>query len=91
MLEDIKKNIEKLVALYENEKQARIALTEELEKAKSDIETYRQQIYDLERQVDNLKLTEAFTIPSDGDTSVAKERIDKLIREIDKCISLLEK
>ena len=40
--------------------------------------------------MDNLKLTEAFTSPSGGN-AVAKERIDKLIREIDKCIALLER
>ena len=36
----------------------------------------------------NLHLSEAFGVAGDG--SAAKEKIEKLIKEIDKCISLLE-
>ena len=71
MLEGIKNNIEKLIALYENEKSC------------------LRRIEDLEHQVDNLRLTEAFMAPA-GSDSGAKEKIDRLIKEIDKCISLME-
>ena len=57
MLEDIKKNIERLIALYENEKRQREKLVLELERREAEIEDCRKQIADLERQVDNLKLT----------------------------------
>lgn len=90
MLEDIKKDIERLIALYEGERQKRLNLMSELEKSKAENESYRKQITDLERQVDNLRLTEAFT-SSSGNDSGAKDKIEKLIREIDKCISLLGK
>jgi len=90
MLEDIKKNIEKFIALYEGEHQARKSLEAELEGSKSLCETYRKQIAELQREVDNLKLTEAFTAPA-GSNPAAKEKIEKLIREIDKCITLLER
>ena len=43
----------------------------------------------MEHQVDNLRLTEAFMAPA-GSDSGAKEKIDRLIKEIDKCISLME-
>lgn len=39
-------------------------------------------------KVDNLHLSEAFGVAGDG--SAAKEKIERLIKEIDKCISLLE-
>ena len=87
MLEDIKKDIERLIALYESERQEKSVLKSELERSKAENESYRKQITDLERQVDNLRLTEAFT-SSAGDASGAKDKIDKLLREIDKCISL---
>lgn len=90
MLENIKNNIERLIALYEGERQERLRLAGELDKSRGEIDAYKKQISELERQVDNLKLTEAFTSPSGGN-AVAKERIDKLIREIDKCIALLER
>ena len=90
MLEDIKKNIERLIALYENEKRQREKLVLELESREAEIEDCRKQIADLERQVDNLKLTEAFLAPAGSDSS-AREKIDRMITSIDRCISLLEK
>ena len=90
MFEDIKKSFEKLVALYESERGQRMRLQKELESAKAENAAYKERIIDLERQVDNHKLTEAFT-SSSGDNSAAKEKIEKLIKEMDRCISLLEK
>ena len=90
MLEYIKKNIERLIALYENEKRQREKLVLELERREAEIEDCRKQIADLERQVDNLKLTEAFLAPAGSDSS-AREKIDRMITSIDRCISLLEK
>ena len=43
---------------------------------------------DLNQQIDNLELMRAFQAA--GDPEEAKERIARLIREIDKCIKLLE-
>lgn len=90
MLDGIKNNIEKLIALYEDQAQENKRLRAELEKSKAENSTYLKKITDLEREVDNLKLTGAFTASS-GDNSEAKEKIEKLIREMDRCISLLEK
>ena len=90
MLEDIKKNIERLIALDENERRQREKLVLELERKEAEIEDCRKQIADLERQVDNLKLTEAFLAPAGSDSS-AREKIDRMITSIDRCISLLEK
>ena len=90
MLEDIRKNIERLIALYEGERQQKERLALELRQRDEEIDSYKKQIADLERQVDNLKLTEAFTAPA-GSGDAAKEKIDRLITEIDRCISLLEK
>ena len=90
MLEDIRKNIERLIALYEGERQQKERLVLELQQRDEEIDSYKKQIADLERQVDNLKLTEAFTAPA-GSGDAAKEKIDRLITEIDRCISLLEK
>ncbi len=90
MLEDIKKNIERLIALYEGEKQEKSNLLLRLNESEAKNETYRKQITDLEREVDNLKLAEAFAASSDNN-SEAKEKVEKLIREINKCISLLSR
>jgi phage shock protein A len=90
MLEDIQKNFERVIALYEGEREANAGLRTKLAAIEASNDTYRKQIAELERQVENLKLAEAFLTPT-GSSDSAKERIDKLIKEINKCISLLEK
>ena len=88
MLEGIKENINKLISLYENEKTERKKLQDSLAKSEVENEAFRKQIKELEDQIANLKLTRAFQASS-GNNSDAKEKIDKLIREIDRCISLI--
>jgi len=88
MLENLRKEIEKLISLYEEEKTERIRLQGLLAESRAENESCRKQIGDLEQQVNNLQLSEAFGAV--GDKAAAKEKIEKLIKEIDKCVSLLE-
>lgn len=90
MLEELKANFESLVSLYEKEKGKNEVLSTRLSESEAACESYKKQISELERKVENLNLTEAFMSPGDS-SAAAKEKIEKLIREIDKCISLLEK
>lgn len=89
MLELLKQRIGRLVAAYESEKVERERLQAELQEASMRNDTYRKQIKELERQIDNLKLAEAFRSAEGGDAE-ARKKIDRLIREIDRCIALLE-
>ena len=90
MLEDIKKNIDKLIALFEGATAENESLREALEKSEAANKTAKQRITDLEKQLDDLRLSQAFAATSDEDGQ-AKAKLDKLIREIDRCIGLLEK
>ena len=89
MLDDIKQKIGHLIAAYEKERMERIQLQEALQQAQNQNKTYEMQITELERQIDNLKLTQAFTA-NGSDNEQARKRIDKLVKEIDKCIKLME-
>ncbi len=88
MLETVKEKIKRLIAAYESEKAARQRLESELEQSQKQNESYRKQIIELERQIDNLKLTEAFK--AGGNNPEAKKKIDSLMKEIDRCIALME-
>ena len=88
MLDTIKQSIRQLIAAYEKERMERIRLQAELEESRTQNEACRKQITELERQIDNLKLTEAFK--ATGESPEARKKIDGLIREIDRCISLME-
>lgn len=89
MLETIRQKIIRLIASYEKEKNERIRLQDELEKLRVQNETYRKQITELERQIDNLKLTEAIKGNAINGTE-AKKKVDSLLKEIDRCIKLIE-
>ncbi len=89
MLENIKNNIERLIAAYESVKYENGTLKDELEQSRTQIEDCRKQIIELERQIDNLKLTSAF-LGDSGSNTEAKSKVEKMIKEIDKCISLME-
>ena len=89
MLETGKQKITRLIAAYETEKTERTRLSSELEQSKILNEIYRKRISELERQIDNLKLTEAF-MGTGTDNSQAKNKIDSIIKEIDRCIALIQ-
>ena len=89
MLETVKSDIERLIAVYEREKAKNALLSSELEESRKKIEHYTKQIEELSNQIESLKLQTAFT-GSSSDTEAAKKKVEKLIREIDKCISLME-
>ena len=88
MLDSIKQKITQLIAAYESEKSECIRLRQELEQSKQQNEAYAKQIIELEREIDNKKLAGAFM--TGNDNAESKKKIDKLIKEIDKCISLME-
>ncbi len=88
MFEEVKAYATKLIALYEGEKARADQLQLELSKSKAETETCKKQIAELNRQIDNQRLTNAFM--AEGGNPEAKQRLTKLIAEIDKCIALLE-
>ena len=89
MLDNVRKSIQNLIALYEAEKAEAARLRAALAESNGAKESYRKRITELEEQIDNLKLTAAFTNGGSGDTG-AREKIERMIREIDRCISIIE-
>ena len=88
MLEDVRTYVNRLIALYEGEKKRAADAEELLAASKGELESCKKKIADLNRQIDNQRLTSAFA--AEGGNPEAKRRLTKLIAEIDKCIELLE-
>ena len=87
MLEAIKQNIKRLIAAYESEKAECERLRSALEQMAEKNKAYEKQIIELERQIDNQRLAGAFL---NGNNAESRKKIDRLIKEIDKCITLME-
>ena len=89
MINKLKERIQQLISAYETEREQRIKLEAELDRLKTQNEAYGEQITELERTIDNLKLADAFK-SGNTDNAEARKKIDRLIKEIDKCITLME-
>ena len=87
MLEAVKQNIKRLIAAYESEKAECERLRSVLEQMAEKNKAYEKQIIELERQIDNQRLAGAFL---NGNNAESRKKIDRLIKEIDKCITLME-
>lgn len=90
MLESLHDKFMRLAALYEQKAAECESLKVRLRECESEASDNKQLIVELQQQIENLKLAGAFGGTS-ASSSEAKEKIDGLIRGIDRCISLLEK
>lgn len=90
MLSELRKHIEKLISLYESEKAENDRLRRELSERDGQVLSLRKQLGELEQKIETQNLSAAF-LPEGADTAAAKEKLDRLIREIGRCIALLEK
>ena len=88
MLENVRSQIEHLIARYEAEKAENNRLRQELHTCEETGAALRKQIKELESEIETRKLTEAFS--GGAATEDVRAKVDKLIKEIDKCISYLE-
>lgn len=88
MLERLRGKIEVLISRYETVCRENSALSGELERYKTENKHKQDRIDELEERIDKLQLTEAFRT-SAADVTAARRHIERLVREINKCIALL--
>jgi len=90
LLIDFKIKVKQIIAKHEALKQEKRQLIEKIGDLEQTINQLHQENSLLEIKYENLKLAKLF-VASDDDHKDAKSRIQKLVREIDKCIALLNK
>jgi cell shape-determining protein MreC len=87
---NLKDKIEQVISLYEKEKQENNRLKMENQELLDKSKNLGQQFSELQTKYNNLKL--AKTIASTGeDSHDAKLKINRIVREIDKCIAMLNR
>lgn len=79
--------VTKLVSLYQREQEKNNNLQQMVNRSEEEINVLKSEILALKEEVKALKLGEAIKV-SEG-TSEASQKINALVREIDKCIALL--
>lgn len=82
--------IDKLISRFSDLENQNINLSEQLAENRQILETKNKYIEDLEEKNRILKISTSLNQSKDGDKS-SKKKINELVREIDKCIALLNK
>ncbi len=86
----IKSKISRIISLYEKAKQEKDALKKANAELSAQLKQSRQYIADLKARYDTLIITRSLT-NSSNDTHDAKIKVKRMVREIDKCIALLNR
>ncbi|MDD3078499.1 MAG: hypothetical protein PHH37_05275 [Paludibacter sp.] len=79
----------RLISKYESLKEQNDLLQVELERKQHDLMLAHKEILELRNDYDHLKIARSLVL-SEDEKNVSKEKINKMVREIDKCIALLD-
>ncbi|MEI8112789.1 MAG: hypothetical protein WCI54_04130 [Bacteroidia bacterium] len=90
LLVDFKAKVKQIIAKNEALKQEKNQLDGKIGDLEKTISQIHQENSLLQKKYDNLKLAKML-LASDDENKDAKNRIQKIVREIDKCIALLNK
>jgi len=90
VISTLNENIEKLKGQYVKALDENKSLSTELDKLKAELRTKEEENENLIKKYESLKMAKTIAAAS-GDAHDAKIKINRLVREIDKCISLLDR
>lgn len=82
---------EMLIARYANEKEKNMRLLQEVEQYSLSLNENKIETETLKMKFENLRLAGAILAESDGNPNEARQRLNRIIREIDQCIALLNR
>ncbi|MBO4691860.1 MAG: hypothetical protein J6Z32_01390 [Bacteroidales bacterium] len=88
-LDQLQKLIQELVMKYEVAKSESESYLAELTKVKTELHNTKNKLTEQEKKLEHYELKQAFLSTDEASGKRAKRRLGKIIKEIDKCIQLL--
>ncbi|HPW66645.1 MAG TPA: hypothetical protein PLY32_02640 [Salinivirgaceae bacterium] len=88
LLSEIQSKLSRLIALYNNCKEANAMLTLEIQEIRSRLDEKELQYKELEQKHINLKAARSLSDTPESSLD-AKQKINEIVREIDQCLTLL--
>jgi cell fate (sporulation/competence/biofilm development) regulator YmcA (YheA/YmcA/DUF963 family) len=85
---ELKEKITRLISLYETAKSEKDTVIKEKAELHAIINEKNNKIKELEKRIEALQLVDAFKAGS-IDQREAKQRIERIVREIEKCMAML--
>ncbi|MFT3739527.1 MAG: hypothetical protein QM786_12275 [Breznakibacter sp.] len=90
LVASLEQKIDLLISHYQRLKAEMAALTDEKQKLAGQLQEATAKLSDLQVRYDNLKLAKTIEL-TQTDAHEAKLKINQMVREIDKCIALLNR
>ncbi len=90
LLREFKEKLDKLIGFQSKMKSENYLLVEEQKRLKEQISILTMKNEELSKKIEDLKFAKSL-LGADEESHEAKIKINKLVREIDKCIALLNK
>jgi len=90
IVDDLKNKVQKIMALYADLKQECTELKNENQELKTELKNKESEVDFLKNKYNKLKLAKSISV-SANDSHDAKIKINRIVREIDKCIALLNR
>jgi len=90
IIEKLNSNLQRLLSKLESEREEKQSLKHSNSELQKKIEIQQTQISELELKYTNLKIAKSLLAENENSHD-AKIRVNKIVREIDKCIALLNR
>lgn len=87
-LNDFETRLRQMILRFQDLKKENKELCVKVEKCEQDITQLQEKLNQKQNDYDSLKMAKMIEI-TDGDLTGAKERLTKLIRDVNKCIAIL--
>jgi len=90
IVDELKQKIQLLADRLEHQKKSNTSLSSDNKKLEDKLREQEKEINELKQKNNTLMLSKAF-VTENGESQEAKLQINKIVREIDKCIALLNR
>ena len=91
LVENIEKKVSKLIQLYQSVQKEKEEILTENNKLELDLSDKDESIKKLEERIKLLRITKSVSTQDDKRNKESRQKINEYVREIDKCIALLNK
>ena len=91
LVENIENKVSKLIQLYQSVQKEKEEILTENNKLESDLSDKEKTIKRIEEKIKLLRITKSVSAQDDERNKESRQKINEYVREIDKCIALLNK
>ena len=89
IIQQLETRTRQLILKFQQQKEENEQLLSDLVSKDDELQALKQKLKELTAAYNNLKMAKMLEV-GDGDLAQAKQRINHLVREVDKCIALLK-